>query len=182
MPPMTAIIESRLITDAQRERKPRTVLLGSFRAHDAINATIDVFVGSGVKVLAPKRSRIIAEESGFAILESDKPLVEKMRRQGASSEEISNAIERKFLSHFSRADFIYIVNPQGYNGLSVTFELGRAAGYKKPIYPLEPLDITDSSSSTYRGIAQEIKVYSPKDLAEMAQNDALDTHGYWWCR
>ncbi len=105
-----------------------------------------------------------------------------MKATGATSAEISVQVEREFLAHFPRADFIFIVNPDGYTGITVNGEIGYAIARKKPVYALNPLDLAIDDHPVYQGVAKIIKVFSPQDVAKMAQNNRLDTHGYWWCR
>ena len=90
---------------------------------------IDQFENLGVNVLSPKKSKIINPDDEFALLESDE------------SDNIFS-IENKHLSAIKKAGFLYVVNPNGYIGMTVTFEMGWAYANNCSIYCMhEPNNI-----------------------------------------
>ena len=107
-----------------------TVISGSFRKYyQEIKGVIDQFENLGINVLSPKKSMIINPDDEFALLESDE------------TDDIFN-IENKHLSAIKKADFLYIVNPNGYIGLTVAFEMGWAYANNCSIYCMhKPNDI-----------------------------------------
>jgi len=75
-----------------------------------------LFTENGIEVLAPEMSEIQTVEKGFAILESDKEKDPRM-------------IELLYLHNLKRLGengFSYFVNPDGYIGISASYELGIA--------------------------------------------------------
>lgn len=74
----------------------------------------------GIIVLSPKVSKPISQINGFVMLERDK---------GSPGE-----VERQHLGAIAKSDFLYIVNPGGYIGGSVAFEVGYAISKGVPIY------------------------------------------------
>ena len=76
----------------------------------------ELFIKAGIEVLAPADSEITAIRDGFAVLESDQQTDRRM-------------IELLYLHHLKRLGengFSYFVNPEGYMGKSVSYELGIA--------------------------------------------------------
>ena len=108
----------------------KTVISGSFRKHyHEIKEMIDQFGRLGIEVLSPKKSNIVNPDDDFVILESDE------------SDNIF-FIENEHLSAIKKSDFLYVVNPGGYIGLTVALEMGYACANNKKIYCLcEPNDI-----------------------------------------
>lgn len=102
---------------------------GSFNKHlDQIQKKILEFQQGGIEILSPKISRSISCEDNFVRLETDK---------GTPGE-----IESKHLESISQSDFLYVVNPRGYIGKSVAFEIGYALSKNIPIYGLKkPEDV-----------------------------------------
>lgn len=97
---------------------------GSFNKHfDQVRQKISEFELEGIKVLAPKPSKPISSKHGFVMLESDRGTPEE--------------IELNHLKAISQSDFLYVVNPKGYIGTSVAFEIGYAFSRNIPIYSLE---------------------------------------------
>lgn len=100
------------------------VISGSFNRHfEQIKQKISEFELEGIEVLAPKPSKPISKKHGFVMLESDKGTPEE--------------IESDHLKAISQSDFLYVVNPDGYIGKSVSFEIGYAFSRNIPIYSLE---------------------------------------------
>ncbi len=104
-----------------KRQKPQThfrcVLHGSLRKHyGEIRRVHKLFTQAGIEVLAPADSEITVVKDGFVVLESDRERDPRM-------------IELMYLHHLKRlgADgFSYFVNPDGYIGKSVSYELGIA--------------------------------------------------------
>lgn len=106
------------------EVKISATISGSFNKHlDQIQKKTLEFQREGIEVLSPKLSRSISCEDNFVRLETD---------EGTPKE-----IEFKHLEAISRSDFLYVVNPRGYIGKSVTLEIGYALSRNIPIFSLE---------------------------------------------
>ena len=100
----------------------KCVISGSFRKHyDDIAKLAQTFGEQEIEVLSPKISRVINVAAGFAFLESD-------------ASDNPKTVERGHLDAIRRADFLYIYNPGGAIGPSVTLEVGYAIALNKPIF------------------------------------------------
>ena len=108
----------------------KAVVSGSFRKfYDGIAETVSIFEDSGIKVLSPKISQIKNPGEEFAILESD------------TTTDIKT-LEQNHLDAISKADFLYVYDPQGVVGMSTMMEIGWALAIQKPIFALEtPIDV-----------------------------------------
>jgi hypothetical protein len=104
----------------------KCTICGSFRKHyDQICGAIDVFEEAGIEVLSPKKSRLIDPEAPFPLLESD------------SQTETPDEIEARHISAIKDSDFVYLITPDAYVGLSVAIEFGLALRHEKPLYASE---------------------------------------------
>lgn len=126
------------------------MLHGSFRKHfGEIKRIHKLFTENSIEVLAPAMSEIKAWEDGFAILESDQ---EKDRRM----------IELLYLHNLKRLGengFSYFVNPEGYIGKSVSYELGIAQVSNVPCFFSEK--ICDHPAYIHKNA-----IWSPEQLVE----------------
>lgn len=191
------------IPEVSADERIRTcVLLGSFgKFHDQINETIDTFETAGIHVLAPKRAPITDGE-GFQLLATDATVMDDLQKKYPhvpwSKDHYAAVIEKIFKETISQAGFVYIVDPsnimapdgnyfpKGYAGTMVAGEIGHAMAAKKPIYAMEPLDVTlDDNESVWpvmwQGIANQIKTYTPDKIIEMVNSEKLDVADYQWC-
>jgi len=92
----------------------KVVISGSFRKHySKIITYIKEFEECDWQVLSPKKSNIVNHESDFIILESDK-------------DQSNTQIENNHLNAIRNADILYVVNPEGYIGVSTSLEIGWA--------------------------------------------------------
>ncbi|HUZ93000.1 MAG TPA: NUDIX domain-containing protein [Candidatus Paceibacterota bacterium] len=95
----------------------RAVIHGSFRKHFAeIQRVRQIFERAGIEVLAPAAADIARFEDGFAILESDKAVDQRL-------------IELRYLHNLKKlgpSGFSYFIDPEGYIGASASYELGIA--------------------------------------------------------
>lgn len=106
----------------------KVTISGSFRKfYNEICRTYDIFEQNGITVLSPKKSRIINPDDEFIFLETD-------------SGKFVRETEDKHLESIGKSNFVYIVNPNGYIGDSVKFEMGYAHAHRKPIYSSDAID------------------------------------------
>lgn len=95
----------------------RCVIHGSFQKHfDEIKKTHRIFTNAGIEVLAPLASEIKIINDGFVILESD----------GAKDRRMIELLYLDNLKRLGENGFSYFVNPEGYIGRTVSYELGIA--------------------------------------------------------
>ena len=147
----------------------RCVIIGSFRFTDKINEAIDQFERNGIKVLAPRRGRVIQDIEGYKVLDVD---------EGRSPLEI----QRNYFWQIKRADFIYVINPGGYIGTESTWEIGWALGAGKPVYASEPLDsnLPPQSQSVYhRNLALTIRTMPLDELISKVNDGSLGLEDYF---
>lgn len=108
----------------------RCVLHGSFRKHfQKIKKIHRLFSENGIEVLTPAMSEISKIENGFAVLAADQETDQRM-------------IELLYLHHLKQLGpngFSYFVNPEGYIGKSVSYELGIAQISNVPCFFSENL-------------------------------------------
>lgn len=138
--------------------KFQCVLHGSFQKHfDEIKRIHHFFSDAGIEILAPQVSEITDTQDGFAILESDESRDPRM-------------IEILYLHHLrqlGKNGFSYFVNPEGYIGKSVSYELGIAQVTNVPCFFLE--QPTDHPAYLHSN-----SVWKPQLLAEwIAQKQKL---------
>jgi NTP pyrophosphatase (non-canonical NTP hydrolase) len=94
---------------------------GSFqRFLPAIAAKIRECKAANVKVLSPPTTSVGRVSRGFVFLKNE---------DGSPRE-----IEQKHLAAIRRSDFLYVVNPEGYLGPSVTPEVGYAIAHFVPVF------------------------------------------------
>lgn len=105
--------------------KFRAVIHGSLRKHlSHMSAAWRVFHEAGIEVLAPDITNIVADDNGFLFFKgeewSDPRLIELLYLQN--------------LKKLGRHGFSYFINPGGYIGKSVSYELGIAQALGVPCF------------------------------------------------
>ncbi len=107
----------------------KCAISGSFKKYyEEICWAYDIFEQNGMMVLSPKKATIINPGEEFALLSTD------------SAKLTIKQLEDRHLAAIADSDFLYIVNPNGYVGNSVKFEMGYAHGHNKPIYSLDQIE------------------------------------------
>jgi len=123
-------------------KSPETVVSGSFRKHmEQIGKAIDSFESSGVRVLAPTTKEMINPDEEFVILTTDDP------------EKPPHKLEMDFMREIRKADFLYVVDVDGYVGQSAATEMAYARLKNLPIIVAEDIK---SLSGEIPGETQEI--------------------------
>jgi len=108
-----------------KEDKLKIVISGSFRKHYSdIRDIIRKFENLDIQVLSPQHSNVVDPEEDFVLLETDKF-------------NCPETLERAHLNEISKADALYLYNPEGYIGPSSAMELGWALSLGKPIFARE---------------------------------------------
>ena len=126
----------------------KCTISGSFKKfYEEMCQAYDVFEQNGIMVLSPKKSIIINPGEEFALLATD------------STKLTIKQLEDGHLEAIANSDFLYVVNPNGYIGNSVKFEMGYAHGHSKPIYSLDQIE--DVTLHRYFS-----KICLPKELAD----------------
>jgi hypothetical protein len=109
----------------------RAVVSGSFRRHlDPIQSAVDELNAAGVEVLSPADPRVVDEFGEFLFVASD-----RLRS--------IHAVQSRHLASIRVADFVWLVDPEGYVGQSASMELGFAVACGTPILTAStPNDLT----------------------------------------
>jgi hypothetical protein len=111
----------------------KVCLCGSFRFFDRIVEIERLLVGGGVTCNAPRpfeyRNNVQPAyfENKWDLLSYEDKLI------------VSKEAEQTFLEKIEKADILYVINPSGYIGTSVLFEIGYAFAKGKLVYSLEPI-------------------------------------------
>lgn len=107
--------------------KLKVVVLGSFRFKEQIDEVIMQLKSLDVEVLAPLIGEVGGQIYHYPIL------VGEEARDPVD-------IQTEFLLKINQADAIYIVDPGGYTGLDVNFEIASAEIDGLPIVAMEPME------------------------------------------
>jgi hypothetical protein len=105
----------------------RVALIGSFRRerYGFVTDVIKVFSDAGMTVVSPSGSEITSGEE-FVRFATDHP--------DWSDEQIQSVTLKNIFS----ADFVYVVDDDGYVGKTTCYEIGRIIQRQQPIYFMEP--------------------------------------------
>ncbi len=97
---------------------------------DQVSAAVEQLKGRGVSVLSPAEPYVVAEEHGFLFVASDPVRCIRL-------------VQDRHLAAIQASDFLWLVCPGGYIGLSAAMEIGFAVSAGVPVFSLtEPGDIT----------------------------------------
>lgn len=134
------------------QNKRKCLIIGSFRKHySQIVETIKFFNTNNIDVLSPKISTILNPEDEFVVFDYD------------SKDADIRQIEDMVLEKMHNADFIYIVNPDGYIGQSTSFEIGYCHGKNLKIFAMN--DSTELCSKYIHA------VLTPHEVIEKIKDD-----------
>ena len=104
---------------------------GSFHRHmDAISAAVRDLAKLSVRVLSPADPRVVAHHGEFLFVASDRNRSVRL-------------VQDRHVDAISASDFLWLVCPDGYVGLSGSMELGAAKVSGVPIFAVHtPVDLT----------------------------------------
>lgn len=150
------------------ENELSNVISGSFsKFKPEIDLAIDEFTGLGVTVLAPDKGWLykppLRQFEKEDLVNFFRPLPSEI---GMRIKEIEDA----FLASLRKSDFVYVLNPEGFIGNMVSFEIGYALASKIPIYSQR--QILDQGLVSL-GVIADVKILSPKEAAIDAMNIKL---------
>jgi len=108
-----------------------TTVSGSFRrAMPEVQLVVEQLTDAGLFVLSPADPRIVDQFGDFVFVASDQ--VRHLR-----------TVQSRHLSAIAASDFLWLVCPDGYVGVSAAMEIGYAAARGVPVYSKEvPTDLT----------------------------------------
>jgi nucleoside 2-deoxyribosyltransferase len=109
----------------------KVCLCGSFRFYDKMGEIAEYLTERGITCLMPQpfefrdqKQPCYFEDKWCQLTTQDKLL-------------LSREAEKEYLQKLESADVIYVVNPNGYVGPSVLFEIGYAIAKGKTVYSLD---------------------------------------------
>jgi nucleoside 2-deoxyribosyltransferase len=112
----------------QKPGRTRVTVSGSFTRHQSsLLATMEDMHRHDVAVLSPNSGEIDGIDKGFAYLKGDPSRDKKWT-------------EDRHIEALRHSDFMWIINPDGYLGLSTAFEMGFARALGVPIFGASKLD------------------------------------------
>lgn len=155
------------------EKRLNCVISGSFfKFKPEIDLMIDHFTDLGVTVLAPDKGWLYIPPARLHRLE-DRQFRPLPKERGMSIREI----EDSFLEALSRSDFVYVVNPEGYVGDTVCFEMGFAMASGIPIYSQEQIPETLDPDPLWKLRIEAIEVLTPEE-AVLRTKQALESDSH----
>jgi len=99
----------------------KTTICGSFKFLKEIDEAIRECQGYGIEVLSPRGTKIIGENEEFLLLEGDRNTAIKR-------------VEDRHLRCIKESDFVLLICPNGYFGVSCAFEIGAALASRVPVF------------------------------------------------
>lgn len=138
----------------------RCVVAGSFeKFKKEIDLCIDEFQDFGVMVLAPEKGWVFKPPQRLYRLQDRifRPLPKEM---GMSARQI----EDSFLEAILNSDFVYVVNPDGYVGNTVSFEIGFAIALGIPVYAQQLIDTQLDPDAVWLERCLLVQSFTPQQL------------------
>ncbi|MDF1540293.1 MAG: SH3 domain-containing protein [Candidatus Thorarchaeota archaeon] len=141
--------------EKEKTRKAMTVCLsGSFKFIEKMIEIESFLVKNDIQCLSPVPHSYRKGSTPSEFTEDWSSLSEAQRL--GESERIQ---KEYFHQKVDRANIVYVVNPEGYVGASVTLEIGYTYAMKKPIFAMEPI-----KEYTVMGLVN--RVLSPEKLVQ----------------
>lgn len=104
------------------DRAVRATVSGSFRkAMDDVQRDVEALADAGAFILSPADPRVVDQFGDFLFVASDR--VRRIR-----------TVQSRHLAAIESSDFLWLVAPDGYVGLSAAMEIGYAAAHDVPVY------------------------------------------------
>jgi len=122
----------------------KVTVSGSFhRFMKEVTEDVEEFKGLGMTVMSPKEPYVVGEMGDFIFVASD--LVKSI-----------HLVQNRHLDSITASNFLWLVNPGGYVGLSAAMEIGYAVAFQVPVFTLfEPKDMTLKQYVTVVGSLKE---------------------------
>ena len=122
----------------------RATVSGSFHRHmPAIYAAVGELRAARVDVLSPSDPRVVDHLREFLFVASDRTRLKKQ-------------VQQRHFEAISNSDFLWLVCPDGYVGVSAAMEIGWAVRSGVPVYSsMKPNDVTAEDFVTYVPSVQE---------------------------
>ena len=130
----------------------KVCLCGSFRFYNHMNEIGKYLTEKGITCLIPQpfefrdQNQPCYFEDKWSLLTNQDKLI------------LSRKAEKQYLEKLESADVVYVVDPNGYVGPSVLFEIGYAVAKGKVVYSLEPIQEYSVMSLIEKTMTPEILV------------------------
>jgi len=136
------------------ESELKCVVSGSFsKAKPEIDLAIEELTDLGVTVLAP--------EKGWLYKPPQRVILPEDRQFRPLPSEVSmnpGQVEDEFLRCITKSDFVYVVNPDGYVGDMVAFEIGFALANGVRVIALNPISTNLDEDPAWKARVSKIEV------------------------
>src|ERR1035437_3106499 len=139
---------------------------GSFHRHMAvITAAVQQLASLSIRVLSPADPRVVANQGEFLFVASDR--VRSVR-----------LVQKRHLGSIPRADFLWLVCPDGYVGQSASMEVGFAAAAGVPIFSTHaPSDLTlRQYVTTIPTLARALQMVAANSRLRRKEGMLIDPH------
>jgi nucleoside 2-deoxyribosyltransferase len=113
-----------------------TAISGSFKFKPEIDSMREAFADNNITVIAPDEGWLYIPK--LVVSGSKNQFRPLPTEQGMTVREI----EDRFIASIKESDFLFVMNVDGYFGLSTALEMGFAESFNKPIYALQEVDYT----------------------------------------
>jgi nucleoside 2-deoxyribosyltransferase len=134
-------------------------LSGSFKFIDKMLEIENLLIENGIQCLSPVPHSYRKGPTPSEFTEDWSSLSEEQKL-----EESQRIQKEYFHQKVDPADMVYVVNPGGYVGASVTLEIGYAYAKKKPLYAMEPI-----AEYTVMGLID--RILTPAALIQLIQEE-----------
>ncbi len=109
-------------------------LSGSYRKFpEELAKDLEHFHDLGVKVLSPHSATILSSVDDFVLLQDD-PITSFLSHSDRKIPQAMRFIENGHLRAIQQSDALWLVLPQGYCGVSTSFEIGWALAHNVPVF------------------------------------------------
>lgn len=142
-----------------KNRKPKITIVGSFSFKSQIDEIITYLEAQDIEIMAPRKGSVIQKINGFKLIDGD-----TVHRETDTKE-----LERRFIEAMINSDAVYLVNPDGYNGLLSASEMGYASSLGIPIFAMEPLDWEEPEHPMFQTMLQLVFIVSVQELPDKAR-------------
>lgn len=150
------------------ERELKCVVSGSFKFKPEIDRAIEELTDLGVIVLSPEKGWVYKPPTRIFTLED-----QQFRPLPSERTMTPEQIEQMFLSALANSNFVFVVNPGGYVGGTVSMEIGFAFGRDIPVFCLEPIDPGIDPDPAWRETVSKIPVLSIEEIVKIFKESDL---------
>ena len=144
----------------------KAAVSGSFHRHmAAITSAVHELASLGVRVLSPADPRVVAAKGEFLFVASDRHRSVRL-------------VQDRHMDCIKAADFLWLVCPDGYVGVSAAMEVNSARDAEVPIYTtVPPYDVTVREYVTVvRSLSDAVRMANDTSRASRPESILIDPH------